>query len=123
MIWVLLLTGGQAADLLTTRVDMSQGAVEGNWLAAALLDAGGLPLLVVVKMALVLAMALAIVIVSVYAHAHPSHRSRLATLVVWRGLQLCVIVLAATALHNVVVLAELQGWTPPGLLSALPFGT
>jgi hypothetical protein len=118
---VLLLAAGQAADLLTTRVDMSQGAIEGNSLAAALMSSGGLRLLMLVKVLLVAAMAVALFFLSVYTTSHPGARARLARQVVWRGLQLCVIVLAATALHNVVVLAELQGWTPPGLLSALPF--
>ena len=117
--WVILLAGGQFADLLTTRIDMARGGIEGNWMTAALLDAGGMPLLLVVKCLLVGAMAVAVTIVSLYAASHPGDRSRLASLMVWRGLQLCVIVLAATSLHNVVVLAELQGWAAAGVLGAL----
>ena len=118
--WIILLAGGQFADLLTTRIDMARGAIEGNWMTAALLDAGGMPLLLIVKVLLVAAMAVAVAIVSLYGASHPGSKARLATQVVWRGLQLCVVVLAATSLHNVIVLAEIQGWAPAGVLSALP---
>jgi len=120
LIWILLLASGQAADLATTRVDISRGAMEANATVAHLLGVGGFPLVLLVKLAMVLAMGLVILLVQRYTAAEPGGRGRLARTVVWRGLQLCVVVLTITALHNVVVLAQLQGWPAPDVLTALP---
>ena len=54
--WIGLLTLAQLADLLTTHLDMNFGAVEGNQIAATLLQQGGLWYLWAVKLLLVIAL-------------------------------------------------------------------
>ena len=117
MLWIALLASGQAADLLTTQVNLSRGALEGNLVIANLLQSGGFALVFGLKFGMVLAMALIVRLVQRYAGNHPGERAAFATGLLWRGLQLCVIVLTATALHNVVVLARIQGWPAPELLT------
>jgi hypothetical protein len=118
-----LLAGGQLADLLTTHVDMSRGAVEANQMAASLMSSGGLVLLTIVKLLLVAAMTIAVILVESYAGIYPGRRARMARSVVWGGLQVSVVILAATALHNVAVLAQIQGWLPASAGAALPLLT
>lgn len=120
LIWILLLASGQAADLATTRVDISRGALEANATVAHLLHTGGFPLVLLVKLSMVVAMSLIVLMVHRYTGSEPGARGRTARTIVWRGLQLCVVVLTVTALHNVVVLAQLQGWPAPNILTALP---
>ncbi len=106
-LWVGLLGLGQIADLLTTQAAMARGAIEANQVAASLLTAGGLPLLWVIKAFLVAAMTVAVLLVR--QHWLAGHRGVLAEAVVWRGLQLCVFVLAFTAIHNLGVIGLLPG--------------
>ena len=103
-VWVGLLGLGQVADLLTTQAAMARGAIEANQVAAGLLAAGGLPLLWIIKAFLVAAMAGAVLLVRNYWLSDHGHRGALAGTVVWRGLQLCVYVLAFTAIHNLGVI-------------------
>src|SRR5438270_6835947 len=107
-IWVLLLALGQLADLLTTQAAMARGAIEANSVAAGLLAAGGLGLLWLVKGGLVVAMAAAVLLVR-RDWSDPERRSAIAGALVWRGLQLCVVVLAMTAVHNLSVIGLLPG--------------
>ena len=106
-IWIGLLAAGQVADVVTTYVAMSRGAMEGNRLAATLLDLGGIQLLAVVKLVLVVSMAAAVWMVVRYRERESHGRSALAAELVWRGVQLCVIVLAVTALHNLSVIQDI----------------
>ncbi|HEX6489653.1 MAG TPA: hypothetical protein VF137_12380 [Candidatus Dormibacteraeota bacterium] len=106
--------------MLTTRVDIGRGALEGNVVAAHVLAVNGFVGLLFVKLALVAVMAAAILLAIRYADDHPGRRASLVQGVVWRGLQLCVLVLFVTGLHNVLVLAALQGWNTPTLLTTLP---
>lgn len=115
-----MLASGQAADIWTTRVDLSRGALEANATVASLLHLGGFWLVFLVKAAMVIAMLLVIVMVHRYTGATPGRRGQRVRNFAWRGLQFCVVILTVTALHNVVVLAELQGWPAPNLLGALP---
>jgi hypothetical protein len=107
-IWVLLLALGQLADLLTTQAAMARGAIESNSVAAGLLAAGGLGLLWLIKGSLVVAMTAAMLLVRRY-WAAPERRAAFAGALVWRGLQLCVVVLAVTAIHNLSVIGLLPG--------------
>ncbi|HEY8642929.1 MAG TPA: hypothetical protein VIO84_09190 [Candidatus Dormibacteraeota bacterium] len=107
-VWVLLLALGQLADLLTTQAAMARGAIEANSVAAGLLAAGGLGLLWVVKGSLVVAMTAAVLLVR-RCWAAPERRAAVAGALVWRGLQLCVAVLAITAMHNLSVIGLLPG--------------
>lgn len=120
-VWIALLALAQLVDVLSTNVDIVKGAMEGNAVAATVLDSRGYVGLLVVKLALVAAMAGAVALVHAYSREHPGPRARIAQRVVWYGLQLCVVVLALTGLHNVLVLASLQGWSAPPLLTTLPF--
>src|SRR2546423_10629992 len=65
-LWLLMLSLGQLADLLTTQAAMARGAVEANSVAASVLSTGGLGLLWVVKGSLVLAMGVAVLLVRRY---------------------------------------------------------
>jgi len=123
LVWILLLALAQALDVLTTRLDIGRGALEGNAMAAGILETGGFWRFLVVKFSLVAAMATAVVLVVRYSAAYPGPRASIAGKVVWRGLQLCVVVLALTGLHNVLVLASIQGWPTPTLLVVLPTAT
>jgi len=120
LIWIALLTLTQLTDVLTTKVDIVRGAAEANAITGNVLESRGYIGLLLVKFALVAAMAGAVVLVRAYSREHPGPRARLAQSVVWRGLQLCVVVLALTGLHNVLVLASMQGWSTPTLLTTLP---
>ena len=106
--WVVLLALGQLADLVTTQVAMSRGAMEGNAVAAVIMGIGGLGLLWVVKSVLVVAMALAVHLVRRYWDSTRDHRAVIAGTLVWRGLQLCVLVLAFTAIHNFSVITQMM---------------
>lgn len=121
LLWIALLALTQLVDVLTTKVDIGHGAMEGNAVAATVLGSHGYIGLLVVKFALVAAMAAAVVLVHAYKRDHPGRRAEVAQRVVWHGLQICVVVLALTGLHNVLVLASMQGWATPPLLAALPF--
>ena len=107
-LWMLMLGLGQLADLLTTQAAMARGAVEANSVAAGLLNTGGLGLLWAVKASLVLAMGLAVLLVRRY-WLGPERRGRVAGSLVWRGLQLSVVVLALTSVHNLSVIGLLPG--------------
>ena len=107
-IWIGILALAQVADLLTTQVDMAAGGVEANWVAASVMQAGGLALLWIVKLGLVAAMAVAAVLVTRYRKGDSGGRADLVHALVWRGIQGCVLVLAFTALHNVAILGQLQ---------------
>ena len=107
-IWVLLLALGQLADLVTTQAAMARGAIEANSVAAGLLAAGGLGLLWLIKASLVVAMTAAVLLVRRH-WAAPEGRAVIAGALVWRGLQLCVVVLAMTAIHNLSVIGLLPG--------------
>ena len=106
--WVTLLALGQLSDLVTTQAAMARGGMEGNQVAAALLAVGGLALLWAVKMFLVVAMGVAVWLVSAYWTRSGDRRWALAGSLVWRGLQLCVLVLALTAIHNLTVIGQLS---------------
>jgi hypothetical protein len=110
--WIGLLTLAQLADLLTTRLDMSFGAVEGNQIAAHLLQQGGLWYLWSVKLLLVVALISVALLIRRYRMQNPGPRSDLAQLLLWRGVQLCVMVLAATAVYNFALLGQITGWLP-----------
>src|SRR5581483_7758204 len=90
--WVVLLGLGQLADLVTTQAAMARGAIEGNAVAASILDVGGLALLWLVKASLVVAMAVAVLLVRRYWDSVRDRRGELAATVVWRGMQACVAV-------------------------------
>ena len=106
--WLGLLSLAQVADLITTQVDMSQGGVEANVVAANLMALGGIGLLTVVKIALVVAMAIAVTLIDRSGRGAKGSTAAMAHRLVWRGTQVCVVVLVATALHNAVVLSQLQ---------------
>jgi hypothetical protein len=110
--WIGLLTLAQLADLVTTRIDMSFGAVEGNQFAAALLERGGLWYLWSVKLLLVLALMIVALLIRRYRRLSPGRRSDVAQVVLWRGVQICVLVIAATAVYNFALLGEITGWLP-----------
>jgi hypothetical protein len=110
--WIGLLTLAQLADLLTTHLDMNFGAVEGNQIAATLLREGGLWYLWFVKLLLVIALIAVALLIQRYRDQSPGPRSDLAQLLLWRGVQLCVLVLAGTALYNFALLGEITGWLP-----------
>ena len=106
--WVMLLALGQVADLVTTQAAMARGGMEGNVVAAVIIGVGGLGLLWVVKGTLVAAMAVAVWLVRRYWDSAGDARAAVAGTLVWRGLQLCVLVLAFTAVHNVDVLTSMS---------------
>lgn len=106
--WVVLLALGQLADLVTTQVAMARGALEGNVVAAVIMGIGGVGLLWVVKGSLVLAMAGAVFLVRRYWDSARDQRAVVAGTLVWRGLQLCVLVLAFTAVHNFTVITQMM---------------
>lgn len=106
--WVVLLALGQIADLVTTQAAMARGALEGNIVAAVIMGVGGLGLLWVVKTSLVLAMAAAVFLVRRYWDSTRDHRAAVAGTLVWRGLQLCVLVLAFTAIHNFSIITQMM---------------
>ena len=106
--WIGLLSLAQIADLVTTQVDMAQGGVEANLIAAQLMAIGGLGLLTVVKISLVIAMAMAVLLIDRQDSRTGERVGSMAHTLIWRGVQVCVVALAATALHNVAVLAQLQ---------------
>lgn len=106
--WIGLLGLAQLADLLTTQADMAHGGVEANWVAAGLLALGGLGLLWAVKLGLVAAMAGATLLTArCRDEAEAGLPAGLAETLVWRGIQVCVAVLAVTAVHNVAILGQL----------------
>ena len=87
---------------------MSRGALEGNVVAAVIMGVGGLGLLWVVKGTLVFAMAAAVYLVRRYWDSARDQRAVVAGTLVWRGLQLCVLVLAFTAVHNFSVITQMM---------------
>ena len=108
-VWIVLLGLAQIADLVTTQADMARGGMEANRFAAALIAIGGLSLLWLVKLALVAAMAAAVLLVHRYwLSSGADRRAAVAQAVIWRSTQLCVLVLAATAVHNVQVLTQIS---------------
>lgn len=106
--WIGLLLLAQIADLITTQIDMAEGGVEANLIAAQVMALGGIGLLMVVKISLVIAMALAVILVDRHGRRDSVRTEVIAQTLIWRGVQLCVLVLAVTALHNAVVLTQLQ---------------
>ncbi len=107
--WVSLLALSEIADLVTTQAAMARGGVEANRVTAGLIAIGGLGLLWLVKGLLVAAMAGAVWLVRYCWAESYDQRWAIAGSLVWRGLQLCVVVLALTALHNLSVISQLSG--------------
>ncbi|HVD02108.1 MAG TPA: DUF5658 family protein [Candidatus Dormibacteraeota bacterium] len=107
-IWIVLLAAAQVADVLTTGVDISRGGVEANRLVSTLLEVGGLGLVAALKLLLVAAMALACLLLQRYANVHSSFQARAAHAFVWRALQLSVVGLVLTAVHNTALLIEIS---------------
>ena len=108
LFWIGLLCLAQVADLVTTQIDLAQGGVEANVVAAQLMAVGGIGLLTVVKIGLVVAMAVAVIVIDRQGRLQPAGTAAMARTMIWRGVQVCVVALAVTALHNVVVLTQLQ---------------
>ena len=108
LFWIGLLSLAQIADLVTTQIDMSQGGVEANLVAAELMALGGIGLLSVVQIGLVVAMAIAVVVIDRFGRKERGSTAAMAHVLIWRATQVCVIVLAATALHNAILLGQLQ---------------
>ncbi len=117
-LWAALLAAGQMADMLTTGADMSYGAIEANRMAAGVISTGGMVLLGALKLALVLVMIAAVALAESYSRQFPGRRAALARILVWRAMQICAVMLVATALHNVLVLAQIQGWLPAVAITA-----
>lgn len=105
--WIGLLGLAQVADLLTTQISMQAGGLEGNAVAAQLMQTGGLGLLWVVKLTLVLAMGSSAILVRRIWLQRADRRAAAAATVIWRCTQLCVVVLALTALNNVHVFHQM----------------
>jgi hypothetical protein len=104
-IWVLLLALAQVADVGTTAVGMSHGAMEGNVLAASVLDQGGLALFWGMKLMIAACMGLAVILVHRYASIYPGRRALVLNRVLWIGLQLGVFTLTVAAVNNLAVSA------------------
>ncbi|MGH7903554.1 MAG: hypothetical protein ACREPA_05415 [Candidatus Dormibacteraceae bacterium] len=101
-IWLGLLAAGQAADVLTSGAGMSRGTLEANWVAAAILAAGGLGLLWILKMVVVIAVGASILMARAWARQHPGRRADMLLALVWRGTQLSVVSLVAISTNNLV---------------------
>src|SRR2546423_5604065 len=111
-LWLLMLSLGQLADLLTTQAAMARGAVEANSVAASVLSTGGLGLLWVVKGSLVLAMGVAVLLVRRY-WLGTERRGHGAGAPVRRGPPLSVGGLAPTAGPQLRVIGALPGARAP----------
>lgn len=108
MIWILLLAGAQAADVLTTAVDMARGGIEANLVVVHLLGLGGMGLVIACKLALVAAIALAVLLLQRLAWRQPMRSVMAAQRMVWRGLQTAVLGLLLVAGHNAVLLYQIS---------------
>jgi hypothetical protein len=103
--WFVLLFLAQMADVATTAMGLTRGAVEGNWIAASLLDRGGLTLFWGTKLLIALLMGATVLMVMRYARLYPGRRALVLNRVLWVGLQLGVFVLTLAALNNLAVFA------------------
>jgi hypothetical protein len=107
--WLLLLAVAQLADVMTTGVDMSHGAMEGNPTAFQVLALGGLTLLWLVKFMLVAAIGIAALLAQRLAQRRGGPMAVLVQVAVLRGMQLSALALALTALHNAFLLTAIRG--------------
>jgi hypothetical protein len=107
-VWILLLAGAQAADVLTTAVDLQRGGIEANHLVANLLGMGGIGLVLFLKLMLVAAISVAVCLLQRYARRQPMFAVVTAHRLVWRGIQISVIGLLLVAVHNTLLLAQIS---------------
>lgn len=107
-VWILLLAGAQAADVLTTAVDLQRGGIEANRFVANLLSMGGIGLVLFLKLMLVAAISLAVWLLQRYAKDQPMMAVVTAHRLVWRGIQISVVGLVLVAVHNTILLAQIS---------------
>jgi hypothetical protein len=106
LLWTVLLTAGQALDVITTSLDRARGALEAMPVSSGLLDQGGIGLLWVTKLLLVAAAATALILTARWIRSG----GRTATVVFRLALvsvQAVTIGLVVVSLVNTVLLGSL----------------
>jgi hypothetical protein len=106
LVWLGLLWSSESTDILTTALARAQGAIESVPLSAALINEGGMPLFVSLKLALVAAGAVALLLALQWIrHRRPG--AGLLYAFTLTSIRITTVALALVSLHNAVLITSL----------------
>jgi hypothetical protein len=105
-VWAVLLAAAQAADVMTSAVDMARGTVESTAATAQLLDWGGLALMLAAKL-LVAGAAAAVLRPAALRVRHGAGGAHITFRLALAAVQAGTIAVVWTALNNVALLSSL----------------
>lgn len=108
LLWIALLSAIESMDILTTAIGRAQGFIETMPVSAAVMNAGGMWLFVVVKMALVVAGALTVLLALRWVRSGRPGADLIYTFAI-SAIRVSTVALAIVSLHNAVLLQSLQG--------------
>lgn len=106
-VWIAMLLLAEADDVYTTAADLKRGGIEGNQLAAEILNLGGPQLLALVDFCIVLTIAVIALLAVRLRDKRPTLSSRLLVELVYRGIQMGVLLRLVNATANLVILTRL----------------
>ena len=106
LIWLALLGITESTDALTTAFDRARGSIESMAVTAAILDQGGLALLVTTKASTVLAVAAALLLTLRWLQ-RSHHHARAVFVYVLSAIRMSTVFLAIVSLNNALLLRSL----------------
>lgn len=108
LVWIGLLWAIDCMDILTTALGRAQGAIETMPLSAAVMNAGGMGLFVVVKLALVAAGAVTVLLALRWVRGGRPGADVVYAFAI-TAIRVSTVALAVVSLHNAVLLQSLRG--------------
>jgi hypothetical protein len=108
LLWLGLLLLGQFGDASTTAFGVTHGRTETNWLMAAALTKGGLPLFGLVKVLVAALMAVAVVLVHRFARVYIGNSAIWLQQLALRGTQLGALTLMLASVNNLAITGLLR---------------
>ncbi len=118
-LWLAMLAMVQFMDVLTSRLGMASGGIEGDRFSAELMSLGGIQFFWLAKTCVLLVVLAVMVTVDRVALRAGTPTSRLASLLLWRAIQVCTVVLLVVVAHNLGVIGVQQGWLRGTFLASL----
>jgi hypothetical protein len=106
LIWLALLGAIESTDVLTTALNQARGSIEAMPISAALLNRGGLPLFMGLKLTLVAGAAVAVVLTLRWVRGQRPG-SRTVYRFVMSAMRMAVAALAVVSLNNALLLRSL----------------
>ena len=108
LLWIALLWAIECMDILTTAIGRAQGFIETMPISAAVMNAGGMGLFVIIKLVLVVAGAVTVLLALRWMRSG-RHGADLVYACAISAIRVSTVAIAVVSLHNAVLLQSLQG--------------